>query len=340
MCVSGLSSGSRSPPASNKAAGGGHKGADGGEYVGPVFIIRELNKEAGEYDAFITTGGIQEVKPPQHQQQHPNQKHTNQQHANQQHANQYHLNPLQYANVQHPNLQHPNLQHQNQQQQQQHQDQQQQQQDPSAASKEVEDSEYFGVLVTADTVKALNHPKTASINVSVSVLLTASSSRMPWLLVLHRKDYPHLFEYQQQEQQKPGAAQDQQQQQQPGIPGMQVPQRRRYYSDRQRRGLYSQAVNGGYPSGWSPRSEQDETDGEPERFAAPLLFERELLSTICYNFARDTEEGRELRSETYRTGPVFDANAYAAAVAPTAPSTSPQPAVPENLPMDVPKRVS
>lgn len=45
------------------STGSQNKGADG-EYMGLVFIIRELNKEKGEYDAFITTGGIQEVKPP------------------------------------------------------------------------------------------------------------------------------------------------------------------------------------------------------------------------------------------------------------------------------------
>ncbi|XP_025419798.1 probable serine/threonine-protein kinase DDB_G0280133 [Sipha flava] len=311
--IPGLSSGSRSPPASNKAAGSSHKGADGGEYVGPVFIIRELNKETGEYDAFITTGGIQEVKPPHpHHQQHPN----HQQHPYEQHQNQYHPNP-QYPHVKQPSpQQHPNLQ--------------QQQDQQLVAAKETEDSEYFGVLVTAETVKALNHPKSAYINVSVSVLLTATSSRMPWLLVLHRKDYPHLFEYQQ--QQKPGS---QDQLPQPGIPGMQVPQRRRYYSERQRRGLYSRTTpqnQGRWAQGY-----QDE-DEEQERIT-PVLFERELLSTICYNFAQDTDAAAGLGARLDRTGPFFDANAYAAAVAPTTQSAA-QPSVPENLPMDIPKRVS
>lgn len=239
--------------------------------MGPVFIIRELNKENGEYDAFITTGGIQEVKPPKPI---PNNG-----------PGGLHAPPPTPA-------QFP----------------QHHQQKPTAAVKDDEDSEYFGVLVTPDTVKQLDYQSTPAVNVSLSVLLAAASSRMPWLLVLRRRNYPQLFEPQ---------SHHQQQQQQPtsvsqatavplGIPGMQIPQRRRYYADRQRRGLYL-----------SPRTEEE------ERF--PLLFERELLSTMCYNFVRDyassggtpalpiaLSEPDEVRGEP-EPEVFIDANAYAAA---------------------------
>jgi len=218
--------------------------------MGPVFIIRELDKDKGEYDAFVTTGGIQEVRPP----------------------------PMSDRSLppQHSK--------------------------PSAA-RDDEDAEHFGVLVTPETVKRLDRDeklRASSINVTMAVLLSAASSRMPWLLVLHRKQYPHLFEYQQQQPQQQyqmhspqqhQAHQQQQQQQyqqqmpqflQPvqsdtvqidsGVPGLQhpqIPQRRRYQTDRQRRSiLYSSS---------------------PDDSRAPMTmaFEQQLLSTMCYNFVRD-----------------------------------------------------
>ncbi|XP_022183178.1 putative mediator of RNA polymerase II transcription subunit 26 [Myzus persicae] len=260
--IPGLSSSSssssinRTPPVRGPANNaGGHRGHES-EYMGPVFIIRELDKDKGEYDAFVTTGGIQEVRPP----------------------------PMSDRSLppQHSK--------------------------PSAA-RDDEDAEHFGVLVTPETVKRLDRDeklKMSSINVTMSVLLSAASSRMPWLLVLHRKQYPHLFEYQQQQpqqqyqvhspQQQPHQQPHPQQyhQQQPqqyqqqvppflqpaqsdsvqvdsGVPGLQnpqIPQRRRYQTDRQRRAiLYS----------------------SPDDSRAPLTmaFEHQLLSTMCYNFVRD-----------------------------------------------------
>lgn len=270
--------------------------------MGPVFIIRELNKENGEYDAFITTGGIQEVKPPKPM---PNNG-----------PGGLHAPPPP-----------PPLQHH--------------QQKPMVAVKDDEDSEYFGVLVTPDTVKQLDYQPATAINVSLSVLLVAASSRMPWLLVLRRRNYPQLFEPQLYHQQQPApvtsaAAVP------PGIPGMQIPQRRRYYADRQKRGLYL-----------SPRTEEE------ERF--PLLFERELLSTMCYNFVRDyassggmpalpiaLSEPADRPGEVRGEPEVFiDANAYAAAAAATAagaeraePLSAPQQDGEQELKMTVPIRVS
>lgn len=224
-----------------------------GEYTGPVFIIRELDGEKAEYDAFITTGGIQEVRGP---------------------AN---------GNGGGPN-------------------QQQQAMKPTAA--EDEDTKYFGVLVTTDTVRQLNVSKSSAINVQLSVLLTAVSSRMPWLLVLHRKNYPHLFEFADVEQQQRQQLHAPQAASAGGIPNMQIPQRRRYFSsERQRRGLVFD-------------------DGRPAAAAAvvPLAFERELMSTMCYNFLRDfvpppatasTDYGYDYNDARGDRDIVFDANAYA-----------------------------
>ncbi|XP_001951312.1 alpha-protein kinase 1 [Acyrthosiphon pisum] len=368
--IPGLSSSSssssinRTPPARGPAANaGGHRGPES-EYMGPVFIIRELDKDKGEYDAFVTTGGIQEVRPP----------------------------PMSDRSLppQHGK--------------------------PSAA-RDDEDAEHFGVLVTPETVKRLDRDeklRASSINVTMAVLLSAASSRMPWLLVLHRKQYPHLFEYQQQQpqhqyqvhppqqqQQQPHPQQQsqqyqqqhqqqQQQQQLPqylqpaqsdsvqvdsGVPGLQhpqIPQRRRYQMDRQRRAiLYS----------------------SPDDSRAPLTmaFEQELLSTMCYNFVRDYysspkpssseqsprlpitlvdadygrgEDRREREPEPeqyvrYRPDVYLDADAYAAAA--TAPSGREQQSPPQPQPqlsqtsstvrpeersdgivvgMEIPKRVS
>lgn len=263
-------------PAANGGGGGG-----GGEYMGPVFIIWELDKDAGLYDSFVTTGGIQEVKPPAP-----------------------------------PPSSVKNYGVGGQQQQQQHK--------PAAD----EDSEYFGVLVTPETVRQVRFPKEVHINVSLSALLNAASSRMPWLLVLRRSDHAELLMGGDSQQQRPA---QQQQQHRPtgqadpaaaGIsPGMmQIPQRRRYYGADGRR-----------------RRSVDYRFGR----AVPLVSERELLSTMCYNFAReyyylerpvDVPDGRpEAR---------IDADAYAAAAAASAeparqPSDSGQP-----VPMTVPKRVS
>ncbi|KAL5236194.1 hypothetical protein ACI65C_003604 [Semiaphis heraclei] len=350
--IPGLSSSSsssssinRTPPVRGPANNaGGHRGPES-EYMGPVFIIRELDKDKGEYDAFVTTGGIQEVRPP----------------------------PMSDRSLppQHGK--------------------------PSAA-RDDEDAEHFGVLITPETVKRLDRDekfRMSYVNVTMSVLLWAASSRMPWLLVLHRKQYPHLFEYQQQQPQhqqyQVHSPQQQQhqphQQQQPqqyqqqmppflqpvqsdavqvdsGVPGLQnpqIPQRRRYQTDRQRRAvLYS----------------------SPD----------DLLSTMCYNFIRDIysapirqtsiaeqsprmpialsdaengrgEEQREREPEPeqygrYRQDVYLDANAYAAAA--TAPSGRAQhmPQQPQPLPltsstvlpeeqsagvvagMEIPKRVS
>ncbi|KAL4107415.1 hypothetical protein QTP88_017758 [Uroleucon formosanum] len=360
--IPGLSSGSssinRTPPVRGPATNaGGHRGPES-EYMGPVFIIRELDKDKGEYDAFVTTGGIQEVRPP----------------------------PMSDRSLppQHSK--------------------------PSAA-RDDEDAEHFGVLVTPETVKRLDHDeklRVASINVTMAVLLSAASSRMPWLLVLHRKQYPHLFEYQQQQpqhqyqvhpqqqqqhqphqQQQPQQypQQQQHQQQQPqylqpaqsesvqvdsGMPGLQhpqIPQRRRYQMDRQRRSILHSS---------------------PDDSRTPLMmaFEQQLLSTMCYNFVRDyysspaaqkpssaeqlprlpialvdtdygrSEDRREREPEPeqygrYQQGVYLDTDAYAAAA--TAPSEQQSPPQPQPtsstvrpeersdgvvVGMEIPKRVS
>jgi len=290
----GLSTGSRTPPSGK---GPGNRGPDG-EYTGPVFIVRELNKEKGEYDAFITTGGIQEVKPAQGGRAPP--------HGHQK---------------------------------------------PAAVRGDAEDAEYFGMLVTPETVRALDHPSAAAVNVSLSTLLVAASSRMPWLLVLRRADYPQLFEHQHQ----PAAAV-------PSappavVPGMQIPQRRRYYAadgGRQRRGLYPA------PYGQRAAAADDYDDYEPGR-TFPPAFERQLLSTMCYNFVRDYTSAGDLprlpialaepedRDRDERGPVIIDADAYAAAAfrdaPPAAPATSPpdgqQQQQPPSSPvqMAVPKRV-
>ncbi|XP_025205804.1 uncharacterized protein LOC112602093 [Melanaphis sacchari] len=244
--IPGLSSSSsnRSPPptAGNRATAanvGGHRGPES-EYMGPVFIIRELDKEKGEYDAFVTTGGIQEVRPPP--------------------MSDRSLPPQHGGNHQ------------------------------TAGNRDDEDAEHFGVLVTPETVKRLNGDeklRASSINVTMAVLLSAASSRMPWLLVLHRKHYPHLFEYQQQQPsqphqyqvQHPPHQQQQYQQQQylqpaqsdtvqtDGVPGLQnpqIPQRRRYQADRQRRSVL-----------------------QYDDARTLMAYENQLLSTMCYNFVRD-----------------------------------------------------
>ncbi|XP_060854514.1 putative uncharacterized protein DDB_G0294196 [Rhopalosiphum padi] len=308
--IPGLSSGGSNnrppPPAGNRASnvGGGHRGPES-EYMGPVFIIRELDKDKGEYDAFVTTGGIQEVRPP----------------------------PMSDRSLP-------------------------PQQGKPSATREDEDAEHFGVLVTPETVKRLDRDeklRMSSVNVTMAVLLSAASSRMPWLLVLHRKQYPHLFEYQQQQPsqshqylQAPQPQQQHQQQQQQqyqqqqqqylqpvqseavqtdgsipaGVQHPQIPQRRRYQMDRQRRSiLYSD-----------------------DSRAPPMPFEHQLLSTMCYNFVRDyysaeqspprlpialadsadyADDRRQPEPEPYgryRQDGYLDANAYAAAATATGPS--------------------
>lgn len=281
--------------------------------MGPVFIIRELNKEKGEYDAFITTGGIQEVKPPVSMPKNNNNNNNNGAGAAAGHAPP--AQPSQQTAA----------------------TQQQQQQYPHQPVDE--DSEYFGVLVTPDTVKQLDYQSTTTMNVSLSVLLVAASSRMPWLLVLRRRNYPQLFDRHQYAHAPPAQAAA-------GIPGMQIPQRRRYYADRQRRGLYM-----------SPRTTA--TVYEEDRY--PMLFERELLSTMCYNFVRDYETSGGtpglpiVLSETVRTRPswdgrsetevIIDADAYAAAAAGVEQAVPPSTAQPDgeqelHVKMTIPKRVS
>ncbi|CAH1726614.1 unnamed protein product [Aphis gossypii] len=314
--IPGLSSGGNSgsinrspPPPGNRAPtanAGGHRGPES-EYMGPVFIIRELDKDKGQYDAFVTTGGIQEVRPP----------------------------PMSDRSLP------------------------PQQQGKPSAVRDDEDSEHFGVLVTPETVRRLDRDeklKASSINVTMSVLLSAASSRMPWLLVLHRKQYPHLFEYQQQQPsqshhqyqaQQPQHQQQQHQQQQqqyqqppqylqpvqseavqadviPGLQHPKVPQRRRYQTDRQRRSMLYAADDSGAP---------------------PMPFEHQLLSTMCYNFVRDYysseqspprlpialadvsavygDDRRQPEAEQYgryRQDVYLDADAYAAAATATGPS--------------------
>ncbi|XP_050522290.1 uncharacterized protein LOC126894926 isoform X1 [Daktulosphaira vitifoliae] len=187
-------------------------------YKGPVFIIKEQDKEKGEYDAFITNGGIQEVRGSIGQQ--PIQQ------------------PIAVNNGQ-----------------------------PSV--KEEEDIEYFAVLVTPDTVAQLQFPKTTEIKIPISVLLVAVSSKLPWLLVLRRKNYPQFFEYQLTTP-NPNIGLL-------GYPPQQVPPMRRRYYDRQRRGLFSADPI---------RPNEDEDAMEMIRLM-PLIFEGEMLSTICYNFIQD-----------------------------------------------------
>lgn len=260
--------------------------------------MRELNKEKGEYDAFITTGGIQEVRPPSPM--HGGGR----------------AQPLSPYNHQKP-----------------------------AVAKDIEDTEYFGMLVTPDTVKMLDYPSTTNVNVSLSTLLVAASSRMPWLLVLRRADYPQLFEYQHQPTAATAATAS------AGIPGMQIPQRRRYYSDRRRRGLYL--------APYGQRTNYD--DDEPTGRKIPPAFERELLSTMCYNFVRDyASAGDDLprlpialadpevtdhrrRNEARDDREVFiDTDAYAAAASAAPTSTSPPNDQQSSSPvqMTIPKRIS
>lgn len=303
--MAGLSSvGSQNPVgASSKVApmAGGHfkgSGGGGGEYMGPVFIIRELDKEAELYDSFVTTGGIQEVRP-----------------------------PVPLASVKGHGIggQQPNR--------------------PATD----EDSEYFGVLVTPETVRQVRFPKEVHINVSLSALLNAASSRMPWLLVLRRSNHAELLmgggDTQQPQQQRPGAASPAQQQQRPagqadpvaaGISPsmMQIPQRRRYYgSDGRRR------RSADFRFGQVPLPAADVTATR----TVPLVSERELLSTMCYNFAREyyylerpvdelDDDRREVR---------IDVDAYVAAATASTEPTQPQPSESEQpVHMTVPKRVS
>lgn len=271
--------------------------------MGPVFIIRELDKDAELYDSFITTGGIQEVRPPA---------------------------PLATAKG--------------------HGVVGQQQHNRPGAD---EDSEYFGVLVTPETVRQVRFPKEVHINVSMSALLNAASSRMPWLLVLRRSSHAELLmggggggdSPQQQQQQRPGAASPTQQQQRPagqadpvaaGISPsmMQIPQRRRYYGSEGRR---RRSVD--YRFGRLSMPAAD----EPATRTVPLVSERELLSTMCYNFAREyyylerpvdePDDRREVR---------IDVDAYAAAATASAEPAQPPPPSDGDLPvqMTVPKRVS
>lgn len=273
-------------------AGGHHKG--GGEYMGPVFIVRELNHDEGVYDAFITTGGIQEVKPPQ-------------------------------ASVKSPAAG------------------QQQQQRPGPSAEE--DPEYFGVLVTPETVRQLRIPKSVFVNASLSMLLSAASSKMPWLLVLRRSSYGELMLGG--DPQKRPSSPAQQSAPEPAadptggmLPGlMQVPQRRRYYNPdvRQRRAA-------------DFRFGRPLPDADATRIV-PLILERELLSTMCYNFARDNRDYRQLSAmyapprdrESGREDARIDVDAYAAAAArfvqspSEEPEESPQPE--SAVPMTVPKRV-
>lgn len=295
-----MSSGSKPAPNGSGKVPGAAAGNQRGEYMGPVFIIRELDKVDGQYDAFVTTGGIQEVRRP----------------------------------TTHPGYQ----------------------QNPSAGAyrEPDEDSEYFGVLVTADTVRLLGYPDSVAINVSLPVLLTAVSSRMPWLLVLRRKDYPQLFEYQQQ-QQRPPPAQQQPQQPQLAVPGsMQIPQRRRYHPDRDRRDMSAAYAAGGYD--WDAA-----VDGEYGRGrTAPVGFERQLLSTMCYNFVREYSAGGgkahglpfasvapgpdgEQEDRSHVDGLAFDYDAYTRAAAADLFATTPSPpeqSTSEPVMISVPKRVS
>lgn len=218
------------------------------EYAGPVFIIKQMDADKGVYDAFITTGGIQVVMvpvppPPPPQSKHflPHRKH-----------------PATGAS-------------------------------PAAAASSTnsatggapigseEDSEYFGVLVTPDAVRQFDAFRSASLNVTLSTLLNAVSSRMPWMLVLQRAKYPELFAERQPQQQ---LHQQQLQRQLPlsapgGVPDMEIPQRRRYHSERQRRGLFGHDWRDAY--GANDAAEQ----------AIPMALERQLLSTMCYNFVLD-----------------------------------------------------
>lgn len=251
-------------------AGPPHK--SNGEYMGPVFIIRELDKDQELYDSFITTGGIQEVKPLGATFRGPS-----------------------YAAAAGP--------------------------PKAAAGKPEEDSEYFGVLVTSDTVGQIKFPPTLFLNVSMSTLLKVVSSRMPWLLVLRRNSHTDLQigeTSQQQKQQQQQQTSQQQQQAAPspltdsGFPGMrmEIPQRRRYYSpgDRQRRGA-------DFRSFGRPLPDVDVSDSR--------VSERELLSTMCYNFARELGHPQRLlpfmadssvfQDAGYREPVHLDVDAYTAA---------------------------
>lgn len=280
-------------------AGGHHKA--GGEYMGPVFIVRELNSDEGVYDAFITTGGIQEAKPPQ-------------------------------ASVKSSAAG-------------------QQQRPGGLQSSADEDPEYFGVLVTPETVRQLRIPKSVFVNASLSMLLSAASSKMPWLLVLRRSSYGELMLGDPQKRPsspapqtaaEPAAAADPTGGMLPGL--MQVPQRRRYYNPdvRQRRAAdfrFGRPLPGA-------------ADADAARIV-PLMLERELLSTMCYNFARDNRQSPAMfasprdgcdedGSRGHRDARI-DVDAYAAAAARfVPPSEEPESPQPETaaLPMTVPKRVS
>lgn len=190
--------------------------------MGPVFIIRELNKEKGEYDAIVTTGGIQEVRPwptsPGAQQPPAGQK------------------PAEAG---------------------------------GGGAKNLEDSEYFSMLVTPETVKTLDYPSTTTMNVSLSTLLMAASTRMPWLLVLRRENYPELFHPKDRPAPVIVAA--------AGFPAAQQPPQRRRYSTRQRRGLYLSPP-------YAPYHHQQQ---QQQHYADHTSFEHQLLSTMCYNFVRD-----------------------------------------------------
>ena len=55
-----------------------------------------------------------------------------------------------------------------------------------------EDPEYFAVLVTTETAALAELPRTMVIEVPIVMLLTGITKRMPWVLVLKRKNH---FEY-------------------------------------------------------------------------------------------------------------------------------------------------
>ncbi|XP_050424812.1 uncharacterized protein LOC126835953, partial [Adelges cooleyi] len=249
---------------------------------GPVFIIKELDKDKSEYEAFVTNGGIQEVRSamgPQAQQQQQQQP---------------------------PQSGAPGS--------------------PSSFVKDTEeDTEYFAVLITPETVAQLQFAKSAQIQVPVSVLLVAVSSKLPWLMVLRRKSYPQFFEYQQQQQLPAGVLP------QPGGGG--PLQRRRFY-DRHRRGLL-----------FGQQQDEDEMTR-----LVPLIFEGEMLSTMCYNFIQDYVTAGKLPRVPVSVAAKTDlgqqqseqraAESYAV-VEPTS-SAVPAPSSADTLPvqMAVPKRVA
>lgn len=296
-----------------------------------MFIIKEQSRDKGEYEAFVTSGGIQQVKPVWS-------------------SYGYHQSQFQPGQ--------PTVQ-------------------------EDEDPDYFAVMVTQETVSQLQYSKNATIKAPLSVLLVAASSRLPWLLVLRRESYPQFFDYPPAAATTPATAV-------PytasayttdgtptstaaaaagsyagGLP-LQVPLRRHYYTDRQRRGLFGSYSESAERTPYV-RYRTSAAEQEANRIV-PLLFERDLMSTMCYNFMRDyaisdhqtadsptADQRREYYGEEPAVlDPVAEAFSSAqpkddrqasvaqasAAQASAAPASATQAAAAQAVPMTIPKRVS